>query len=85
MKIFEDNSFSLDVDIKKKKTTVVEPLWRPMIDICGYDPTENQEMIGAWRVGIKQLNDKKATPEQLWRKQRLYKRDFLMLNLHQKL
>tara|TARA_B100001939_G_scaffold211649_1_gene182098 strand:- start:2440 stop:3159 length:720 start_codon:yes stop_codon:yes gene_type:complete len=72
-KSFEDNSFSLDVDIKKKKTTVVEPLWRPMIEICGYDPTENQEMIGAWRVGIKQLNDKKATPEQLWEKAKAYK------------
>ena len=73
---FEDNSFSLDVDIKKKKTTVVEPLWRPLIDICGYDPTKNTEMIGAWRVGIKQLNERNATPEQLWEKAKLYKQRF---------
>ena len=33
-------------------------------------------MIGAWRVGIKQLNGRNATPEQLWEKAKLYKQRF---------
>lgn len=69
----EDTSFALDVDIKKKKTVVVEALWKPLIDVCGYDPTHNKEMIGAWRRGVNLLKEKNATPEQIYSKAKLYK------------
>lgn len=72
----EDNSFALDVKVKKKKTIVIDDLWKPLIDVCGYDPKEKTKMYGSWKQGINELKSYGATPEQVYSKASKYKKRF---------
>jgi DNA-binding MarR family transcriptional regulator len=74
--IVEDNSFQIDVEVKKKRTVTITPLWRPLVEVCGYDPKEKTKMYGSWNESIKELEKKGATPEEVYRRARLYKQRF---------
>jgi predicted transcriptional regulator len=76
--IVEDTGFSLDssLDIKKPKTIVIDDIWKPLIDVCGFDPKEKTKMYGSWKEAVKLLKEKNATPDDIYEKSRKYRLRF---------
>ena len=74
-----NDSFSIsevESTIKKKRNTKSEPLWRPLVDVCGYDPKGNKSMTSAFYVGLRELESYGATPEEIFEKAKAYKTRF---------
>jgi len=69
----EDNSFSVDVPIKKKRAVITQPLYRPLVDVCGYDPKGNKAMTKTFHVAMSQLKEYGATPDEIFTKAKAYR------------
>tara|TARA_Y100000004_G_scaffold196392_1_gene266248 strand:- start:1354 stop:2112 length:759 start_codon:yes stop_codon:yes gene_type:complete len=70
-------SFELDEEIViKKKKSRINPWWKPMIEICGYNPIDNPVMLGAWNSAIKDLETMNADINQLFSKAEAYRKRF---------
>ena len=69
----EDNSFAVDVPIKKKRAVVTQPLYRPLVDVCGYDPKGNKAMTKTFHVAMAQLKEYGATPDEIFTKAKAYR------------
>lgn len=78
VEIVKDSGFALDdsLDIKKPRTIIIDDLWKPLIDVCGYDPKERTKMYGSWKDAVKLLKEKNATPEQIYDKAGKYRKRF---------
>ena len=72
----EDNSFSVDVPIKKKRAVVTQPLYRPLVDVCGYDPKGNKAMTKTFHVAMAQLKEYGATPDEIFENAKAYRKRF---------
>lgn len=78
-KISESSGFDIgeaESSIKKKRTVRTQPLWQPLVKVCGYDPTGNPTMSKAFAVGMREIESFGGTPEEIMLKAQAYKKRF---------